>query len=247
MIRSAAIAIAVVLVAGCARPAGDPSPTRRPDARTPAAIGPDRVIAGSLPADGPVRRIRGERHPVAVHRVDLAAGRPVEVSVAAGDGLVPWIEARPVDGDPEETVRFDEIVTGTGAARITILPRRDGPWDIEVCDALARTADYTLRIAPLRERAVLRLDLGVAPALDGSEAPATAVFPVAAGRTYRIRITADGFAPHAVAALPGVAPRRMVDGAMTAQAARGGLAILQVRSLSAAAGPCRVVVDECWP
>ncbi len=250
MIRSAAVALALVLVlvlvTGCARPAGDPIPAHRPDA-VPLNTGPERIIAGTLPADGPVRRIRGESHPVAVHRITLAAGRLVDVSVESGSALSPWIEARPVDGDPAEAVRFDEILTGTGAARIAILPRRDGPWDIEVCDALARTADYTLRIAPLRERPVLRLDLGVGPTIDGSEPPATAVFPVATGRTYRIRITADGFAPHAVAALPGAAPRRVTDGTMTVRAERGGLAILQVRSLSAAAGPCRVVVDECWP
>lgn len=244
MIRTTAVLL--VLCAGCARPTVDSVPTRGPDS-TPVTTGPERVITGSLPTDGPVRRIRGENHPVAVHRIDLAAGRLMDVSVEADRGLAPWIEARPVDGDPSETVRFDEILTGTGAARIAILPRRDGPWDIEVCDALARSADYTLRIAPLRERQVLHLDLGVAPTIDGSEPPATAVFPVAAGRTYRIRITADGFAPHAVAALPGATPRRVTDGMMTVQTARGGLAILQVRSLSAAAGPCRVVVDECWP
>ncbi|MFM2091536.1 MAG: hypothetical protein RLZZ127_2025 [Planctomycetota bacterium] len=249
MIRRASprglVASALILAAAsCATPR--PAPASLPPDQ-PATDRDGSVVQGRLSTGGELRRIRGDDHPVAVRRIEVDATRPVAVEVPAGADFSPRLVARPLDGDPDEALRWDEMVPATGAARIAIVAARSGPWLVEITDALARDAAYTLRTVPLRERPVLRLDQAVAPTIAGDEAPAVAVFPVTAGRTYRLTLAADGFAVHAVCALPGLAPHRLTGPAATVTAPRGGLAILQIRSHTDAAGTCTIAVDEVWP
>lgn len=206
-------------------------------------------VSGRIADDAPRLSIGGTPIRIAEHRLALRAGAPVSVELSSDMDVLefdPFLEARPLDGRPEETRQSDGASDFGLFPQLELVPERDGEWVLLVGDEEGRAGSYRLLVRRIFEREVFVAQGTVEPALTGFELPASLFCPLREGRRYRIDVTARGFPPHLVVAGPGMPVIESNDGSIEFVAARSGHAVVQVASLSVASGPFEARVLELW-
>ncbi|MFM1874100.1 MAG: hypothetical protein RL398_3522 [Planctomycetota bacterium] len=204
-------------------------------------------VVGKVAEGAPKLHVRSEQIPYAEHKIALAAGRPVRLTVLGLDeDFDPILECRPIDGAPNETLRNDDKRGLGQGAQVEVLPLRDGEWLVHVGDAHARYGGYRLTVEPIVSREVFTGHGEVASAKTGTEPPVTMFCSILAGRSYRIAVDATGFAPHLAFAGPGAAQAATNDGQATFVAPVSGQLVVQVSSLGLASGEFTLTVTEVW-